>query len=104
MGAVGSFLGKKDPVVHVVEQLKEKLLDREELLDVYDACYRLLNPRVGNAKYTQVHFFKNQGCECFKAAIDYWKDDEVLLRSVVRCMIPLARNRKYQPSLFYKSF
>lgn len=79
--------------------MKEKLLDRDELLDVYDACFRLLSPRVGSGKYTQVHFFRSHGCDCFKAAIDYWKDDEVLLRSVIRCLIPLAQNPKISDEL-----
>jgi hypothetical protein len=94
MGATGSFLGKKDPVRELVYKLQRYAGSRLDCIEILETMYKVLHPRVGSGAAAQVHFVGRKGCQTLMETINFWKEDEVVVRCCVRALLPVCSNGK----------
>jgi hypothetical protein len=91
MGAAYTIIGKKDPTVKLVADLTTKMFDREDVLDSLDQTYELIAAYLNGTKY-HASFFQHRGVQVIVKIMEQWREDEVILRSCCRVIMPLARN------------
>lgn len=90
MGAAGSFLGKKDPIRDIISKLTRYAGSRLDCIHLLETLYRVLQPRVGSGDAAQEHFMSRKGPQVLVECINCWKEDEVVVRAAVRCLLPVS--------------
>ena len=88
---MGSIVGKKDPVRTCCDRLERKILDAEQLLSELDETYFFLNNVVNGEKH-QYPFFKCGGIAILVMCLKHWKENELIVRQTLLCLVPLALN------------